>query len=85
MAYSTYKLFLCHISSVFDGVVMRWNPDYDKARQRSATASIQGLKPSATAAVSSPGVQLGMQHPTFTWLLEYVHSVAVPSRPLLLV
>jgi hypothetical protein len=30
MCYSTYKLFLCHISSVFDGVRMRWNVEYDK-------------------------------------------------------
>lgn len=32
MCYSTYKVFLCHISSVFDGVLMHWNPDYDKVR-----------------------------------------------------
>lgn len=34
MCYSTYKLFLCHISSVFQGVRMRWNADYDKVRAR---------------------------------------------------
>jgi hypothetical protein len=31
-AYSTFKLFLCHISSVFEGVRMPWNTAYDNVR-----------------------------------------------------
>jgi hypothetical protein len=30
MSYMTYKLFLTNISSIFDGVKMPWNKNYDK-------------------------------------------------------
>lgn len=32
MAYSTFKMYLCHISSIFEGVRMPWNTAYNNVR-----------------------------------------------------